>query len=118
MKKMNYLVKQVIAHLKGDEAEKTALNIQKNANAAIEQEIAILKANLLTFASEVESVEAKYNNALINNGNCTNFNHKGYIEHLTNVYNSLQEAKKNESTCKKKIEYFTEVLNLINKDVE
>lgn len=118
MGKVNYLVKQTLEFLDGDNNEKVALTIQKNANAAIEQEVAILKANLLTFIAKVESTESNYNRALINGGVSANFDHKKYVESLCYHYNKLQDAKDEESFCRKKITFFTEMLALINKDVE
>lgn len=92
LSKISNFVKLVIATIKGDEAEATALKIQKKATAALRAQIAVKQSTTLTLEDTVESAVEALASARINNGNVISDN-TNYIHNLLRAKTTLDAAE-------------------------
>lgn len=107
-------IDNVISFIKGDNAETTALKIQKSACATIEAQIAIKKSLTIDLEDKVEDCKEKKIKARVNAGKIID-NKEIYVSNLFGAENELQKAQKELETNKKEISLLEVELALIKK---
>lgn len=81
MSKLKTFVEIAIATIKGDDAEVTALKIQKRANSILSTQVAMQQLELNKAEDNLETAKEDFQAALINNGNLI----KDDMAYITNL---------------------------------
>lgn len=108
VKKGKLFVKEVVARLKGDDAEVKASKIARKALTSVESQIAALRSKEVDLESAVEDKQealkaAKYPTEQITDG-------QTYIRSIKNAQDSLDKSVEELEAVKESIEYFTGLL--------
>lgn len=111
----SHIFNLVKAFITRDTAEKTAILIERKANAAIVLEIAKLEAEKLSLEGIRDACIDKVNNALINNGDSDSFETKNYLRNLIEAQNKLIDANEELEDNSELLSFWKEKLALINK---
>lgn len=85
-------VKQFMAVLKGDTDEVVAQKVYRQANAALEAQIACLKGDTIAKEEALENAKENLENARVNNG-CLIINRNAYVENLVQRKNHYEDKK-------------------------
>lgn len=101
-------VKEVIARLKGDNAEATAANIARKAIAAIDGQIAGLNSKKIDQEIAVEDAQKALDNAIYPTEMFST--PAGYIQNIVKHQEALDLAEENLAATEKSIEYFSSIL--------
>lgn len=104
LKKGKLFVKEVLARLKGDDAEVKASKIARKAFSAVQSQISALEGKEIDLEISVEDGEELLNNAkfpveMITDGQI-------YIGNIRRAQEALDSAKEELSAVKESIEYF------------
>ena len=102
-------VKEVIARLKGDNAEALGAKIARKAISSVEGQLAALKARQVDLEDQVEDAEealkvAKFPIEMITDN-------QGYVSNIRRKLDALEEAKTNLADVKESIKFFEGLLN-------
>lgn len=103
--KVKSFVEIAIATIKGDDAEVTALKIQKRANSILSTQVAMQKLELNKAEDALETAREDFESALINNGELIKDDER-YIM-------NLQKASDNITICKLEIDSINETITLL-----
>lgn len=109
IKKGQLFINQVIARLKGDNAEVLANKIARKGLSAVEGQLASLNSKRVDLESAVEDAEealiaAKFPIELISSNEM-------YIKEILSAQNKLNNAKAELQATEEAIVYFTDLLN-------
>lgn len=102
-------LKEVVARLKGDDAEAKGAKIARKAVGAVEAQIASLKYKKVDLDGKVEEAEEALNNAKFP----TDFPSKAeyYIENILEAQKALDQAKENVEANVAASKFFTDLLD-------
>lgn len=103
--------KLILAVIKGDDAEATAIKIQKKAIAALTAQIAAKVYHTLTLEDLLEAAEVELGVARVNGGDLITDNDK-YIRVLLTRKMEFDTAVENLNTHKKTIKFLEEELSI------
>lgn len=109
MKKGKLFIREVIARLKGDDAEVLASKIARKALVALESQIAALRSKEVDLESAVEDKQEALANAKFPTEQITNS--QVYVQGISNAQNRLDSAKQDLEDVKESIKYFEGLLN-------
>lgn len=114
MEKVSQFVKLVVAVIKGDDAEATAIKIQRKGSAALRAQIAIKQAEMLNCEDKLESAIEVQQKARINNGKLITDSNEAYIGRLIEADNNVVDAQDAIETLNSEIAFLTKELGLIS----
>ena len=102
-------VKEVVARLKGDNAEALGAKIARKAISSVEGQLAALKAKQVDLEDTLEDAEealkvAKFPIEMITDN-------QNYILNIRKKFNNLEEAKADLADVKESIKFFEDLLN-------
>jgi len=112
MNKVESFVNQVIAIIKGDNAEAIAAKIWRQAESAFKVQIAALGGDLIRKEDSVSQAEEKLAKALVNSGNEIN-DRDQYIANIISAKESLKQAEKQLTAHKETITFLEEKYALL-----
>lgn len=92
MNKMKSFVKEVVAIIKGDDAEATGQKILRQADSALKTQIASLTGDTIALEDAVEDAGEKLRLARVNQGNIIS-DRNMYIRDLLSAKNNFSEAE-------------------------
>lgn len=92
MNKMKSFVKEVVAIIKGDDAEVTGQKILRQADSALKTQIASLTGDTIALEDKVEDAKEGLRLAKVNNGVLI-ADRNQYIKNLLNTKNALIDAE-------------------------
>lgn len=107
-KKGALFIKQVVARIKGDDAEVLGTKIARKALSAVEGQIAALNSKKVDIEGEVEDAKealtaAKYPDTMITSNS-------GYIDGIKRAQETLDAKSADLADIEASIKYFTELL--------
>lgn len=108
VKKGLSFVKQVVARLKGDDAEVTAQKIARKAISAVEGQLAALNAKQVDLEGTVEDGIEALNNAKYPTTMITD--NQSYIRQIQNAQRDLDQAQDELKDVEDSIKYFQDLL--------
>jgi hypothetical protein len=108
LKKGELFVKEVIARIKGDDAEAKASKIARRAISAIDVQVATLKGRIVEAEVDVENKEEVFKTALYPTEVFTN--NQIYCNNIASANQQLEEAKETLENLKNSIKFFEDVL--------
>lgn len=108
LKKGQSFAKEVLAKLKGDDAEALSQKIARKAISAVDGQLAALRAKEVDLENELEDAtealhSAKYPTVVFTNNS-------SYIENIRIYQNNFDKAKENLENVKESIVYFETML--------
>lgn len=115
MNKMKSFVKEVVAILKGDDAEATGQKILRQADSGLKTQIATLKGDLITLEDAVETAKENLKHARVNHGRLI-ANRNDYVRELFNAKNAVTDAQEALELHQAKINFLQEELSLLDKE--
>lgn len=92
MNKTKSFVKEIVALLKGDDAEATGQKVLRQADSAFKTQIASLTGDTIALEDSVEDAKEALRLARLNNGQLIS-NRTVYISNLLSAQNKLTEAE-------------------------
>lgn len=92
MNTMKSFVKEVVAILKGDDAEATGQKILRQADSAFKTQIASLTGDTIGLEDKLEDAKENLRLARLNNGVVIS-DRNNYVRNLLNAKNALTEAE-------------------------
>lgn len=92
MKKSTNFIKQIVALIKGDDAEVKALKIQKQADSACKIELAILEGKTIDLEGKIETAKENLDLARVNYGELIE-DRTQYVRNLFIAKNNLIKAE-------------------------
>lgn len=113
-KEVNSFVKLVVAMLQGDDAEVTAIKIQRKAKVELKSQIAVKEAHTLTLEENVEEAEEALQKARLANGEIINSG-EIYIIDLLQAKKDLENSKEILKVHKETVKFLKEELALVSK---
>lgn len=90
--KLSSFVQQVIATIKGDDAQATAIKIQRQAENTLTAQIAVRNSLTYDFEEKVETVRLRIDEILSNKGNLIE-DKEQYIRNILSLDSELKEAQ-------------------------
>lgn len=117
MNKVKSFVKQFVASIKGDDAEVQAQKAFRQADSALQTQIASLRGDLIRLEDNVTEAKEAQENARINGGKLIT-DRNGYVENLLHSKNNLTLAEEALKDHKEKIKFLENELLLLNEEVE
>lgn len=114
MAELKGFVAMVVAILTGDDAEVTALKIQKKGKAALKAQIAVKEAATLELEEQVEVAQEALELARVNRGEVIT-NNNTYISNLLGRRRDLEAAEKNLEVHLETIEFLKKELEIVSK---
>ena len=106
MNKMKSFVKEVVAIIKGDDAEATGQKILRQADSAMQTHLATFKGDIISLEDKVEEATENLKLARVNNGILI-VDRNQYVRNLFNARNALVDAEDALEIHKEKIEFLT-----------
>lgn len=113
MAALTSFAKQIIAIIKGDDAEAKAQKIYRGADSAFKTQIASLKGDTIMLEDKVESAKEAVEVALTNNGELISDRNE-YIRKLIEANNVLMEAEETLEDHIEKINFLEKMHERIN----
>ena len=110
---MKSFVKQVVAVLKGDDAEVTGQKILRGADSALKTQIASLNGDTISLEDNVETAKETLTLARINGGNIIS-DRNMYVANLLEAKNKLTDAEEALEFHLKKLAFLESEFELIN----
>lgn len=107
VKEITNFGKQVLARLKGDDAEVLALKIERKASSAFKGQVAALEAKVVDLENIVADKEEALQNAIYPSALFTD--NSSYIASIQRAQASLDEAKENLQQAVDSITYFNKL---------
>jgi len=114
MNKMKSFVKEVVAILKGDDAEATGQKILRQADSAFKAQIASLNGDTIALEDAVENSKEQVNLCRVNKGNLIT-DRNDYIRNLCSAKNRLTEAQEALDVHNEKLAFLNEQFELLDK---
>lgn len=111
---MKSFVKQVVAVLKGDDAEAMGQKILRGADSALKTQIASLNGDTISLEDNVEAAAEGLALARINHGQIIS-DRNGYVSELLKAKNKLIDAEEALEVHKEKLAFLESEFELINK---
>lgn len=111
---MSLFVKLVVAMLQGDNAEVTAIKIQRKAKVELKSQIAVKEAHTLTLEENVEQAEEALQKARLANGEIITSG-ETYISNLLRAKRNLEDSKEVLKIHKESVRFLKEELALVSK---
>ena len=105
-------VKEVIAILKGDDAEATGQKILRQADSAFKTQIASLTGDTISLEEDVEEAKESLRLARLNNGELIS-NRNNYISNLLSSQNKLVDAEEALEAHFSKLNFLQEQASLL-----
>lgn len=112
MSKTTNFIKLVVAIITGDDAQATALKIQRKASAILTAQIAVKVARTLELEEVVENATEAVGLALINNGELITYG-ENYVSTLNKAQNTLNAAQDSLEAHLETITFLEEKLALV-----
>ena len=112
MTKVESFVNQVIAIIKGDNAEAIAAKIWRQADSAFKVQIAALSGDIVAKEDAVTNAQEVLNKSLVNNGKEIT-NRDLYIENIISAKKTLTQAEKQLAAHKETIAFLEEQYALL-----
>jgi uncharacterized protein YaiL (DUF2058 family) len=106
-KKACSFVKEVVAILKGDDAEATGQKILRQADSALKTSIASMTGDTISLEDRVESAKENLKLSRLNNGKQIE-DRNAYVSNLVAAQNNLIEAEENLVNHKKTLAFLEE----------
>ena len=106
-------VKEIVALLKGDDAEATAQKVLRQADSAFKTQIASLTGDTISLEDKVEEAKENLRLARLNNG-CLISDRNSYIRTLLNAKNSLITTEQELEAHISKLEFLNEQASLLD----
>jgi uncharacterized protein YaiL (DUF2058 family) len=113
-KKACSFVKEVVAILKGDDAEATGQKILRQADSALKTSIASMTGDTISLEDSVESAKENLKLSRLNNGQLIS-NRNSYTANLVAAQNNLIEAEETLANHKKTLAFLEEQSANLNK---
>lgn len=117
MNKVKSFVKQFVAAVKGDTAEAQAQKVLRQADSALQTQIASLNGDTIVLEDAVTAAKERQANARINNGNNIG-DRSSYVRNLLDAKNAVTLAEEALKTHKEKIEFLKAELASLNEEVD
>lgn len=117
MNKVKSFIRQFVATVKGDDAEALAQKTLRQADSALQAEIASLTGDTITLEDAVTTAKEKQSLARVNNGQLIG-NRGGYVRELLNAKNAVTLAEEILKTHKEKINFLKEELASLSHEVD
>lgn len=114
MEQVSKFVQLVVAVLKGDDAEATALKIQRKGSSILKAQIAIKQAEMLNLEEVLEQAQDTQAQARINKGELIS-NNNSYVRGLIDADNAVTDAKNAITDLSDEIDFLSVELELISK---
>lgn len=112
--KLPLFVKQVIATIKGDDAQATAIKIQRQAESTLTAQIAVKKSLTFDFEEKVENARLKADDILANRGDLID-NRETYIKNILLIDQEIKDAQQELDDHKASIIVLEEALEKVKK---
>lgn len=112
--KLGTFVKQVVAILKGDDAEATGQKILRQADSALKTQIASLTGDTISLEDAVENAQENIVNARVNGAEQIK-DRNLYVSNLLKAKNALTDAEENLASHKEKLAFLESELVAISK---
>lgn len=109
----NY-VKEMIARIKGDDAEAIAIKNQRKAISAFKTELALKQNKVLSLEDTVEEANENLNNALLNHGKPIT-DRADYMDAVLDAKNNLLDAEEDLEAIHEEIEFLEKQLEYVSK---
>lgn len=114
MSNTSLFVKQIIATIKGDEAEATAIKIQRQATNALTPQIAVKEAMVYDLEEAINTAKEKLSNVTINFGKPIE-DREQYIRDLFKAKEAVIDAEEALEDHEAEIEFLKEILESVKK---
>jgi len=111
---MKSFVKEVVAIIKGDDAEATGQKILRQADSAFKAQIASLNGDTIALEDAVENAQDRVNKCRINHGNLIT-DRNDYIRNLLDAKNRLTTAEEALEAHNTKLAFLNEQFALLDK---
>lgn len=108
LKKGQLFIAQVIAKLKGDDAEALANSIARKSMSAIEGQIAALRSTIVDQEDRVEEANEALENAIYRTTKITD--NRLYCQSIVNAQENVDNANETLSLTQKSLAYFQALL--------
>tara|TARA_R110000868_G_scaffold14426_4_gene67172 strand:+ start:4663 stop:4986 length:324 start_codon:yes stop_codon:yes gene_type:complete len=106
-------VKEVVAIIKGDDAEATGQKILRQADSAFKAQIASLNGDTIAFEDAVENAQDRVNLCRVNRGDMITDRNQ-YIRNLLDAKNNLTEAEEELAVHNEKLTFLNEQFKLLD----
>jgi len=112
MNKTKSFVKEIVALLKGDDAEATAQKVLRQADSAFKTQIASLTGDTISLEDAVEDAKEALRLARLNNGSIIS-DRNNYIRNLLEAKNTLTKAEEALEAHNAKLDFLKEQAALL-----
>lgn len=109
VKKGQLFIKQVVARLKGDDAEVQAAKISRKVLSAVDGQLAALRAKEVDMENALEDAKEALDNAKYPTVVFTN--NQNYIQNIQSAQTNYDRAEEELTSVKESITYFENLLN-------
>lgn len=116
MNKMKSFVKQFVAVVKGDDAEAQGQKVLRQADSALQSQVASLNGDTITLEDSVTSAKEALDLARVNNGQVI-IDRSYYVRNLLNAKNKVTEAEEALKSHKEKIAFLESELKALSEEV-
>lgn len=117
MNKVKSFVKQFVAVVKGDDAEAKGQKVLRQADSALQSQIASLKGDTITLEDKLLSAQEAQDLARVNNGNAI-ASREAYVRNLLDAKNNVTYAEEALKAHKEKIAFLVGELDSLSKEVD
>lgn len=117
MNKVKSFVKQFVAVVKGDDAEAKAQKVLRQADSALQSQIASLTGDTITLEDRLASAQEAQELARVNNGNAIT-SRESYVRNLLEAKNNVTLTEEALKAHKEKIEFLREELKALSNEVD
>lgn len=113
-KKIGSFVKQVVATLKGDDAEATGQKILRQADSALKTQTSSLAGDTISLEDKLQDTKDALESAIINKGQLIT-DRNAYVDNLLRKYNAITDAEETLEAHNEKLGFLNGVLANISK---
>lgn len=117
MNKVKSFVKQFVAVVKGDDAEARGQKVLRQADSALQSQIASLTGDTITLEDRLSSAKEAQDLARVNGGS-TISSRESYVRNLLDAKNNVTLAEEALKAHKEKIAFLKEELEALSQEVE
>jgi hypothetical protein len=112
MNKTKSFVKEIVALLKGDDAEATGQKVLRQADSAFKTQIASLTGDTIALEDKLEDAKEALRLARLNNGQLIN-DRNSYVTNLLRAQNNLIDAEEALEAHNNKLQFLREQAALL-----